>query len=414
MLDEGAAEEVARTMDDGDQGVNAQILRQTIVSAGDEVMEMLEAHNDWLSSTNKRLARMGRAQQELERAKQELDRANVMLQTMPGDQGSNAKKVLAGMATKNEKTLAKTAFSAWAGWYQVFRNEKAIHLKFRAQLHEAQTKLMQYKQQNVSNIRGVLQRNAEGSHRFLLAECIRVWAKDVTDEKEDREMGSELSAGKEKMEALKAGQKDNAKKSISRMMQATDESLRNMAFQEWKKDTAYMKKNRDYEDMVEKQEAKVQEYMKAKGDQAKSVLTRMTSGTETGVMKEAFKAWAEDMANLKRAKELEDILQENQQKFVSLNSRAKSSKSNSASRANDLESENTVMMIFMNWATECRLSGLVYHYGGQMDQKKQQLEAVQSMFKSFATQIDGIQSTPRTTRRGRGNSRPPMPGHSPS
>merc|ERR1719492_214440 len=102
---------------------------------------------------------------------------------------------------------------------------------------------------------------------------------------------------------------------------------------------------------------------------------------------------------------------QNQKKFVSLNARAKANNNASASRANELEDENMMMMLFMNWATEAKLSRLVDHFSGQIGQKKQQLEAVQSMLKS------GISTTPRTRQtRGRGHhsSRPPMPGQSSS
>merc|ERR1719323_1156646 len=155
------------------------------------------------------------------------------------------------------------------------------------------------------------------------------------------------------------------------MIQSSGEALTNMVFQEWRKHTEYMKKNKDYEDMVRQQEQKVQEYMKVKGEKARSVLQRMTSGSDTGVMSMAFKAWVDDYQNVKKAQELEDVMAQNQKKFVSLNARAKANNNASASRANELEDENMMMMLFMNWATEAKLSRLVDHFSGQIGQKKQ-------------------------------------------
>merc|ERR1719221_934721 len=154
--------------------------------------------------------------------------------------------------------------------------------------------------------------------------------------------------------------------------------------------------------------------MKQKGEKAKAVLARMTSGSDQGAMASAFKNWVDVWQDIKRSQELEDLMLENQQKFAKLNAAAKGSKKASASRANDLEDENMTMTIFMNWATEVKLSRLVDHYSGQIGQKKQQLEAVQSMFKSFATQLEsGIATSPRSRQtRAKHSSRPPMPGHS--
>jgi len=61
-----------------------------------------------------------------------------------------------------------------------------------------------------------------------------------------------------------------------------------------------------------------------------------------------------------------------------------------------------IMAFFYAWSTEAREQHIVKHYGGKLDTKTQQLEAVQTMFRSFANQLEqGIGNTPRSQRKPR-------------
>ena len=62
--------------------------------------------------------------------------------------------------------------------------------------------------------------------------------------------------------------------------------------------------------------------------------------------------------------------------------------------------DNVMMMhIFMNWYTEVRTEQVRRHYMGKMDNKEQKFEAVQTMIKSFASQLEqGIGNSPRSRK----------------
>merc|ERR1712019_236367 len=82
-------------------------------------------------------------------------------------------------------------------------------------------------------------------------------------------------------------------------------------------------------------------------------------------------------------------------------------------RLHELEEEIFIAFFFQSWSAEASLSRVTKHYAGKYDQKKHQLEAVQTMFKSFAVQLEqGISNTPRTKKSGRSStsdaSRPPQ------
>mmetsp|Transcript_57624 Transcript_57624/g.129942 ORF Transcript_57624/g.129942 Transcript_57624/m.129942 type:complete len:551 (+) Transcript_57624:69-1721(+) len=411
-MEDGLDEEVAHIMEEGDQGVNAQIIKQILVEATGEVTELKAKHEKWDGNMTKRFTRLTRAANEAEAAAVELEKLNLRLGSFSTEQNSKAKGVLLGIAAKGQKELLTTVFRSWWGWKVKYKAEEHIHKKFQKMIDDATDKLMMYKQKNVNNVRGVLSRNAESSGKALKLECFRVWAKDTEDSKDNRELKDQMESAKTKMDSLKAVQKDNAQKTMARLCAGAEESLRTMSFQAWALSTQDTKKNAKYMTEVKAQEERMKKFQTDNNQRSKAVIERVTGGSDTGLLQTVWKAWFDEYAQSVHAKELDSILSEHQQKFVNMNSQMKERKNATTERANDMEDEVATMVIFMNWATEAKLGRLVQHYSGQMDSKKQQLEAVQSMFKSFATQLEqGISTTPRTTRksaRSGSQSRPPQ------
>jgi len=406
-LEEGPPEELARIMEDGDQGVNSQILKQAIIEATFEVRECREVHESWVSSTGKRIARLNQCQIETERAKALLDLMNDRLGNFSQEQSKKAKGVLLSMAGNNAKTLMTSVFKAWFRWKVQYVAEKDIHEKFQKEIDDAQKKLMEYKQAQVENVRNVLMRNSEGSAKLLLGECVRLWAKDVQDEKDERELRGQMDSAKAKMGNLKAAQRDNAKKSMMRIASGNEESLKTMCMQAWMKAWDEAKRNKGFEEQVKAQEARMQKFMQEKSSKAQGVLSKMAGSSDTGVIHMTFSAWSEDVKATKKAKEVEELITSQNSKFANLNARMKDNANTTVARASELEDEGTLQAIFMNWATEAKLSRVIRHYADQMDSKKQQLEAVQSMFATFAQKLEqGMSSTPRTTHKNRSSSRP--------
>merc|ERR1719389_1268756 len=84
------------------------------------------------------------------------------------------------------------------------------------------------------------------------------------------------------------------------------------------------------------------------------------------------------------------------QKLEKLNKRFKSAAKNVTNRANKADEENFLLTFFTAWNNEARMSGVVKHYATKMDAKKNQLDAVQSMFKQFSAQLEkGMGTSPR-------------------
>merc|ERR1719476_1321014 len=95
----------------------------------------------------------------------------------------------------------------------------------------------------------------------------------------------------------------------------------------------------------------------------------------------------------------EQIAQTNS-KFQGLNQKQRLAVRKQAEKANKQEEENLLTTYFENWAGEAKLDRVIKHYAGKMDAKKHQLDAVQTMFQSFAVQLEqGISQSPRSHRK---------------
>jgi len=86
-------------------------------------------------------------------------------------------------------------------------------------------------------------------------------------------------------------------------------------------------------------------------------------------------------------------------RFKSLNQRQKGNAKSVASKCHQQEEENMVMVFFYAWSLDTRTEMVIKKYGEKLDAKKGQLDAVQTMFRSFANQLEqGIGNTPRSKK----------------
>jgi hypothetical protein len=391
--------DVAKAMDDGDPGITQQILKQVVVRAVQEVIAVREQQKSWEQVMDVRAVRLSRCAAEAAQAEHDLQQINHELATFGSNQNSKSKSVLMGMCDGQDKVLKSVVMNAWIGWYTKFCRERAVHDKFRDQLKRAETKLVEYKLYQKSNVHGVMNRKNMATKDDLLREVLKIWKDDIAQEKEDRELGDKIKATRDKVAGMDAMHKENAQKAMVKICGGNDYGLKNVCFDSWAKDVASERKNKDFNDAVRKAEGQLKEYMKKKKDEARGVMDRMTGSTDEGLLFQHFVSWRDEYLSVKKGRELEDMIENQKSHYTALNARQKGAGYNTVSRCNQLEDETVVMHIFMNWVMHTGVERVIKHFGSKMDEKKRQLDQVQTMFKSFATQLEkGIGNTPRSQR----------------
>merc|ERR1719198_2251717 len=396
-LEVGSAEEVARCFEGGDSGPGQQILKQAIVEAGKQIHEAVEMHKSWKANTEARITRLSVYMDEAEHARQQLEAINAQLEAFHGDQKSKSKSVLVGMADKNDKVLVHTIFSTWLGWLIRHKVDRDIHDKFKKEITDAEDALIAFKQKQLGISRGILRRGAAQGDAALTAECLRQWYKYVIEEGHNKKMDAALEEALAKFNAQQQSAKDASKSVMTRMSAGNDQALMNLCWQSWNAAAEELKKDKEIDELAKKAEQQYKDFKNKKSAEARGVLDRMSGSSDTGLLHMIIEEWQGVVNEEKESRKMDELLNGNEQRFKSLNQKQKAGAKSVASRCHQQEEENMMMVFFYAWSTEARSEHVIKHYSSKLDQKKGQLDAVQSMFRQFANQLEqGIGNTPRT------------------
>merc|ERR1719327_1001065 len=234
-----------------------------------------------------------RSADDAERAQLELRKLQAQLDDFGGAQNDKSKKVMMGVAANNDKALLGMIFGAWFTYQQKMKSEKDIRDMFEAEIENLDAKLMEYRQASLNNVRNVLMRKAAEGDNALMIQVWKSWADEVQETK--REAGSQeaMKAMEAKLAGQMGAQAENTKKVMARMSSGSDNALLTVVIGSWVKYVEEYKKNKDMEDAVKAQEKAMEEYMKKKKDEAKSVLDRMNSATDSGLQEHVMSTWVQ-------------------------------------------------------------------------------------------------------------------------
>ncbi|CAJ1363227.1 unnamed protein product [Effrenium voratum] len=400
-LEEGSPDEVAKIMEDGDTGITQQVLKEIVAEAGREVGEVQGVHHSWDTSMAGRIARLIRCSEDADNAALELEQVRKSIESFKGLQNAKSQKVLTTMADNEKRALQSSMFFAWQSSHLKGKTEQRLNQKYSTEIEFLETKLLTCKALQLGSVRSVMNRKSAAEQEALLTDTLGAWKRFLQFEKESRETEAKLHAAHSRFSQAKETQKAAAKSSMTRMTAGVEEALVALCVGAWVNWLEDYRKNKAFEDAVKLSEQKVKEYMRRKTDNAREMLMRMQNESEQGLLAQVFDCWTEEYQAERRSKELEAEVVAQKEHLDSITNRRKEVAMSRAKRTCAIEEDITKMHIFMNWYTEVRTEHVRRHYVGKMDTKEQKFEAVQTMIKSFASQLEqGIGNSPRARRTG--------------
>lgn len=392
-LEDGSDSEVSTLMDEcNGTGVCHDVLKQAVVQASKEVETMQKCQKTWVKNMEKRLGRLQQASEMAEHCQQQLLAVEGQLEQMGGGTKEKGKKVLMGLAEGNIKTLLHSVFSSWNGITLKEKAEWAIRKKYDDELKHAEATLVHLKERQLGNIKGVLMRNARESDAGLLTQVVTGWKNSVLESKRDGDTKAAMKEMEDKLSNFATEQAANTKKVMARMGAAKDGNLLMLAFQAFAKYCADYKKDKEFEDQVKRAEQSWQEHMKKKKDEATRVLDRMGGGMDTTLLQSMIQHWCLYISDEKKAREMDDALNGGSSKFKSLCDRQSGNAKGVQNRVNEQMKQCLIFKCLCAWALESKVNRVDQYFVRKMDGKRRQLQGVQSLFKSFAAQLeDGLQ-----------------------
>jgi len=369
-------------------GLTQQVLKASVVKAAKEVSKLRRIHTTWKKNTDQRIQRLLNACEDAAHANQQLLAVESQLSQYQDDQKAKSKSFLMNMADGQDSALLHSVFSSWLGYTEKVQSEKGIRKKFTDQIENLETKLIQYKEAQISNVRGVVGRMHMQEADELMHTVMKFWIDEVRLTKGSADTAEELQALQAKMAQFEKGQKEKAGQFMTRMASGNDLSLKNIVLEAWIKFHGDYMKDKELEDQVKKSEAAFKEHLEKKKDEAKAVLDRMSAGSDTGLQALMIQHWVQYVKENKEANEMEYKLMQAEGKFKSLNGRQKAGAKNVQNRVNEQIQANLLQRILNNWLVETRVNRIECHYNAKYESKRRQLQGVQNLFKSFAMQLE--------------------------
>lgn len=369
-------------------GITQQILKMAVVQAGIEVSEYRGRAESWGKNTEQRVTRLNRSADDAQRAQNQLAAIQSQLSSFGGSQNAKSKKVLMGVASGQDKALCATIFGSWLGWLTKVKSEKDIRDKFEAEIQFAEDKLFEYRQTQLNNVRGVLLRNAADGDKALQGMVLSSWLTYAMSNGKEADHAEQMKQIEAKLAGYKTSQTENTKKVMTRMSAGNDMALMNLCWQAWLKFLEEYKKDKDMEDRVKLAEQQVQAFLKAKSEEAKGVLARMSGASDSGLLHNVVSAWRQAIADEKEARAMEEMVNNGEAKFKSLNQRRGAAAKGVMGRVSHMQEATFMIRFFEAWKCDTKVEALQKEYNSRINHKKQQLHDVQHMFRSFANQLE--------------------------
>merc|ERR1712232_1184778 len=155
-----------------------------------------------------------------------------------------------------------------------------------------------------------------------------------------------------------------------------------------------------------------------KKEETKKVMERMTAGTTTGLLTMVFSCWVQSAIENRKDREMEEQMSKKNGLFKSLQDRQKGNAAGVQGRVNEQMKINLMLQCFLAWYTDTKVNHVERTYAQKIEGKRRQLKSVESLFKSFAKQIDeglgnldGGDSSGRSSRHSRKSGHSSMKKH---
>jgi len=378
-------------------GILQFILKMAVAQAGQEVKSHLQDHEDWLAASADRMSPMLQSQANAIISKKALEEAQASLALHQGAANEASKRVLLSMAGGAESVLKELVIHSWFDHIQTLKREAEIRLEYAEEIDAAEKKLQDYILQQTSIMRNMINKKHANAEGGLLGACFQAFVEELTAKNDRLAKEEEMKALEARMAQFSADQSAKSKKVLGRLNAGTDDGLKALCMAAWVQFIAEYNKNREFEDAVKAEEKKIAEFMKKHNEGAKSVLNRMSAGTEAGAIQMCWNAWKEFYEEQKKAFEMEELLAKNGDKFGSFNGRNKASAGTAMERAAAATDASSLIVIFWYWKRETRTERMRRYARDKNTKKKQQLIGVKGLFKNFANELEaGLkEGTPR-------------------
>lgn len=411
---ESGDEGIENIIDDGqtkdDSAIKEQILKESVIQASKQVASLLRCQETWCGSMDKRLFRLSRSAELAEQAQEQLLKVETQLTGFHAKFSEKSKICMMGFAELSTRNVLHSSFANWAGVAVKYKVERQIRKNFEQEMLDKEMMLMKLKERGMQNVKAVLLRKSRDNDESIVYNAFHSWTDEVGSEKREEEERKKLDEIEKQLATFSESKAANAKKFMARAAEENDEAIACMAFAAWSKGVATLKFDNEIAADAQKIEAKLSEFQAKSRKENAKVMNKLGSSTNTSLLVSAVQGWSVWAKDQARSRDLENTMMENEHKFKTLNARQKGTAAKVQTRVNEQAKQNLAIRVLAIWQIECKVNHVDKYYNAKMEGKRKQLQSVQTLFKSFAKQLEeglgkideGGESSGRTSKPSRG------------
>merc|ERR1719282_1715971 len=268
-LEIGAPDVIEEALESAENvGVLPYLMRMAVAQAGQEVKEYEKEHDLWMASTEQKMSPLLQASATAMVTQKALALAKAQIDDYRNDAKEKSKSVLLGMADGNDKAFQSTMFLAWADMTKRARMENDIckEYGYREKIDAAQKKLFEYKQSQLSNVRGVMAKTAQEGDFQIMSNCITALFDEAADIKKKTHGKEALSGLEAKFQNFADQSSGNVKKVLARLNAGNEDASKAMAFSSWVSYVEDYKKDKQMNDALKQKEKAIEQFKKKQKD----------------------------------------------------------------------------------------------------------------------------------------------------
>jgi len=390
-----AVEEVLEAAED--TGILGYILKMAVAQAGIEAKAHEEELDKYMTVMTDKMDPLMECQAKALSVQKALSAAKSELGIGQAEAKEKSKNVLMNIVGGKTEAFRNAVFVEWASCVKREKKMREVREEYEEEIKAAQGRLNDYIEKQLGIMRNMLNSQSAEGLKVLMTECFHAFVAQVEDKKREIEKAKEMEALEKSIKDFGAEQSAKSKKVLSRMNAGSEQGLLALTFAAWVQFHEDYKKNKDMEDAVREKEKMVADFMAKQNEGAKSVLSRMSDGNDSALIQTCWKAWLEFYTEIKKANEMQELMNANADKFGSFNKQNKAGSMTTSQRIAANQDEQVIIIVILMWKMHVKVNLMKQWAKEKNNKKKQQLVGVKGLFKNFANELEsGLrEGTPR-------------------
>jgi len=314
------------------------------------------------------------------------------LGNLPSHQNSKVKKVLSQFALATKQSQCQMTFAAWRGAVEQGKADKELRDANEEMIAEKEMQLRNMKARCKGMVIESVQRMTHHGNLVMQQQWLMQWKREVQFLKKEKESQEQLNQVLNRVYSTAKKQAEKATCVMTRRAKEREAELLSDVLIIWRFFLQEMQKEREFEEAVRQTEIKIQDHLQRKKEETTAIFDRMTVATQTGLLTSVLVAWQGVITEERKFHALEKEMVQADDEFKSLRAWRKQAVGNVQNKKIKMMDTSLLVLTMAAWCKETKENSTDKFYNHKVENKRKQLVAVQTLFKSFAQDLEeGLQ-----------------------